>query len=117
MAGVEYVCVLCGETHVVATRADGPVYLRCPTTYVWAWHDTGAFEGARPRLARGGRPAGGAPLPRGTAGTGGRAAARSAARPSARAKARPAGGGRPAKGRRTVARASVRKRPRKGARH
>lgn len=86
MAGILYRCIFCDASHEVAKRADGPVYLRCPTTYRWAWYEARAFEPAgspaadRVRSARrAGRPA-----------TGGR---RAAASTRAKAPARRTGRG------------------------
>jgi hypothetical protein len=102
MAGILYRCVFCETTHEVARRSDGPVYLRCPTTYQWAWYDARAFDLASP-ARRAGRTA----APRRS---GGVRRAKSAA--PARAKA---GSARRA-GRRAPTRASSRKRPRKAGR-
>lgn len=52
MAGILYRCIFCDASHEISKRSDGPVYLRCPTTYRWAWYDRRAFEPARP--SRGG---------------------------------------------------------------
>ena len=53
MPGVLYRCVFCDVSHEVTRRADGPVYLRCPTTYRWAWYDARAFDAARPARGAG----------------------------------------------------------------
>ena len=52
MAGILYRCIFCDVSHEVSRRSDGPVYLRCPTTYRWAWYDERAFQLAAP--SRGG---------------------------------------------------------------
>jgi hypothetical protein len=102
MAGIFYRCVFCGSSHEVARRAGGPLYLRCPATYRWAWYDAAAFqsEAAEPRRA-------------------GRAAVGTRARASARRRtgsARAAAAPRRA-GRKTISRAgSGRTRSRKGGR-
>ena len=69
MAGIVYRCIFCDTSHEMSTRSDGPVYLRCPTTYRWAWYDARAFELAGPSR-RAGRAASGS-----TAGTRRRAGA------------------------------------------
>jgi hypothetical protein len=53
MPGILYRCVFCDVSHEVTKRADGPVYLRCPTTYRWAWYDARAFDAARPARGAG----------------------------------------------------------------
>lgn len=79
MAGILYRCIFCDVSHEVAKRADGPVYLRCPTTYRWAWYDARAFEpagGTAARPARGTRRgAAAAGAPRRRPASGGRRAA------------------------------------------
>jgi hypothetical protein len=109
MPGVLYRCVFCETSHEVARRADGPVYLRCPTTYQWAWYDVRAFE--TPRLAKS---ASGAA--RGTAVTRRHARASSTRRRSLASSGAKVGTARRA-GRRSAPRASARRRPRKGGRH
>jgi len=108
MPGVLYRCVFCETSHEVARRAEGPVYLRCPTTYQWAWYDVAAFETSGPAKAA-------------SAAAGGTAVARRRARasstrsrPLASSGAKAGAAGRA--GRRSAPRASARK-PRKGGRH
>ena len=48
MAVIVYRCIFCDSSHEISRRSDGAVYLRCPTTYRWAWYDARAFESARP---------------------------------------------------------------------
>ncbi|HET7265329.1 MAG TPA: hypothetical protein VFL28_11715, partial [bacterium] len=55
MPGILYRCIFCETPHEVSRRTDGPVYLRCPTTYRWAWYDERAFQLRAP--SRGGRAA------------------------------------------------------------
>jgi hypothetical protein len=103
MAGVLYRCVFCESSHEVTKRADGPVYLRCPATSQWAWYDARAFDVAR--ITR----------------RNGKAAASSGSAAGARRRARPAPARRraPSKAKtakRSVARASARKTPRKRGR-
>jgi hypothetical protein len=108
MPGVLYRCVFCETSHEVARRADGPVYLRCPTTYQWAWYDVRAFE--TPSLAKSAfRAAGGTAVARR------HARASSTRRRSLASSGAKAGASRRA-GRRSAPRASARK-PRKGGRH
>jgi hypothetical protein len=123
MPSILYRCVFCESSHEVARRAEGPVYLRCPTTYQWAWYDVAAFESAGPNGASAQRPSTDSPR------KGARAAARTAGgTASARRRARPKASGRRAlvasgaksgtarrAGRRSTPRASARK-SRKGGR-
>jgi hypothetical protein len=114
MAGVQYLCVYCESTHEIAKRADGPVYLRCPTTYRWAWYDARAFDAAR----AGGR--GKAPRAAKTAAGSTAGSRRTLSSPSAgrrRTSSRPKAAAK--KGRaaaRSSARSSARKSPRKRGR-
>jgi len=108
MAGVLYRCIFCDVSHEGARRADGPIYLRCPTTYRWAWYDERAFEQARP--ARGAIRASG-----GAAGARRRTRAKPAARRAGSSSRAKAATSRRA-GRRASARPSARKRSRKGGR-
>jgi hypothetical protein len=105
MPGVLYRCVYCDTSHEVARRADGPVYLRCPTTYRWAWYDVRAFE--LPVSARAGA-SGGTVRSRG-------ARASSTGRRSAAAQSGGKAGAARRTGRRAATRSSARK-PRKGGR-
>lgn len=108
MAGVLYRCIFCDVSHEVTKRADGPVYLRCPTTYQWAWYDARAFEavggsargttrraaaGARGRArpASAGRRAASGSRAKGSAGRRRRAGGKATARPRARARVRKKG--------------------------
>jgi hypothetical protein len=106
MAGVLYRCIFCETSHEVAKRADGPVYLRCPTTYRWAWYDARAFEAARPARGTGRAAAAAGATRRRPASGGRRTAAPSGAKAAAsrragrRAPARRSSG-RPASGKRT----------------
>jgi hypothetical protein len=110
MAGVQYLCVYCESTHEVAKRADGPVYLRCPTTYRWAWYDARAFDAARsggrgkaPRAAK--TPAGSTAGSRRVLSASSAGRRRTSARPKAAAKKSG-----------SAARSSARKSPRKRGR-
>lgn len=107
MAGIRYLCVFCKSEHEVAKRADGPVYLRCPTTYRWAWYDARAFDAAR-IARRSGKAA---------ASAGGTAGARRRVRPASpapRTRTSPRAKAAVKKGR--AARPSARKSPRKRGR-
>jgi hypothetical protein len=120
MPGVLYRCVFCETSHEVARRADGPVYLRCPTTYRWAWYDVRAFELPAPARAAAGRgSAGQSPArgeaARGTVGARHRARTSAGGRRSAVSTRGKAGAARTA-GRRSAPRAPARK-TRRGGRH
>ena len=107
MAGILYRCIFCEVSHEVAKRADGPVYLRCPTTYQWAWYDARAFEAAG-GAARG-------TARRATAGARGRARPASAGR-RAGAASRTRSAGKRRAGRRAPSRPAARARSRKRGR-
>jgi hypothetical protein len=120
MPGVLYRCVFCESSHEVARRADGPVYLRCPATYQWAWYDVAAFDLGRPNGASTGRAAGrnqasGARASAGTAGARRRGRTKASGRRALVSSGAKRGAGRRT-GRRTTPRASARKSGRGGRR-
>jgi hypothetical protein len=121
MPGILYRCVFCETSHEVARRADGPVYLRCPTTYRWAWYDVTAFESAPDgqRSSSGEAAPGHRALPTSPAGGTAGARRRSRTKTSGRRSLVSAGAkGRTSRrtGRRTTPRASARKSRRGGRR-
>jgi len=110
MPGILYRCIFCETSHEVARRSDGPVYLRCPTTYRWAWYDARAFETERPARGAGRSAAAGARRRRPASG-GRRPAAPSRAKAATSRRA-----GRKAPARRAPTRSVSRKRPAKRGR-
>lgn len=115
MPGVLYRCVFCESSHEVARRADGPVYLRCPTTYQWAWYDVAAFELGRPNGASAARTSSTARAAGGTAGARRRTRTKASGRRSLVSSGAKGGTARRT-GRRSTPRASARKSRRGGRR-